>query len=62
MTEHISDKPKKAKDMSKEEREAAWAAIKRAERTPRPIPTDKMAKNMSDEEKRDFLDACRSRE
>ena len=53
---------KKAIDMTDRELEAALDAIKIANRKLEPVPIDKMARDMSEAEKRAFLDACRRHE
>jgi ribosomal protein L29 len=52
---------KLAKDMSDQERKAALDAIKLAARTFEPMPTDKMARDMTPQERETFLRECKRR-
>lgn len=54
MTEHVSDKPKMARDMTPAEQEAAWATFRRRPK-PEPMPTDKMARDMTPAEQEAFI-------
>ena len=49
-----ADQPKKAKDMTPDERAAALKSIKRGP-APTPIETEKRAINMSELERREYL-------
>jgi hypothetical protein len=60
MTEHVSDKPvlpetpKRATEMTEAERAEALAAIKRGP-PPKPMPVDRKAKDLTADERREWL-------